>query len=111
MRCTRGGGAPRLLLALSLSWLAAAALPAPRPSNQRSQHALNHAIAAEGDALLPGRAAAAAASAGSQGRSLLKQPLPNFEIGVPAPPKKEFRCAAGLLWLICLSGALASLAS
>ena len=91
-------GVPLLLLALSLSWLAAAgALPGPGLSEQRSQHALSLEGAAEGDAVLGGAAASAAAGAGVQGRNLLKQPLPNFEIGVPAPPKKEFRCAAGML--------------
>lgn len=104
MLCARRGLAPLLLLALSLSCgaLAAGALQAPQPSQQRSQVQRSDAIgAAEGGAPLAGGGAGAAAGGGRPGRSLLKQaakppppspPLPNFEIGVPAPPKQKLRC-------------------
>ena len=112
MLCVRCGGAPLLLLALSLSLssLAAGAPPAPQFSQQLSQSQLRDAIgAAEGDAPL-GVGAAGAAAGGRPGRSLLKKaappppkpPLPNFEIGVPAPPKPKLKCAvlqAASCWL------------
>ena len=102
MVSVRSGGAPLLLLALSLSLssLAAGAPPAPQVSQHLSQAQLRDAIgAAEGDAPLGG-GAAGAARGGRPGRSLLKKaappppkpPLPNFEIGVPAPPKPKLKC-------------------
>ncbi len=103
------GLAPLLLLALSLSCgaLAAGALQAPQPTQQLSQVQQSDAIgAAEGVAPLAGGGAGAAAGGGRPGRSLLKQaakppppspPLPNFEIGVPAPPKQKLRCVDPLI--------------
>lgn len=110
MHCPQRGGAPLLLLALSLSILVAGALPAPRPSQQQSTSQRDEIGAAAGDAPLVGGAAAAAAGAAARpGRGLLKKPtkppapkppLPNFEIGVPAPPKEQLKCVGQLLFCV-----------
>ena len=75
-------GAAALLLAALLLQLGAAAPPPAlpgRPSGAALQHGVDGGLAAQGEW---------AAAGPTSRRALLKQPLPNFEIGVPGPPKK-----------------------
>lgn len=83
------------LFAALLLLLAARGVPAPRLAQLAgSADALHIGSSATG----PGGAAGsgAAGAAGAAERSLQqaappkRKPLPNFEIGVPAPPKKKF---------------------